>query len=90
MSIKLIPNSERIYIEKAQIAKEIKLAKLEKMMDGNAGDDDEDDANVSISFDNDAGELDELEFLPTVSQYFECIFGLKDLYMYRAVILVYL
>ena len=44
----------------------------------------------SISFENDAGELDDLEQYPTVSCYFECIFGLKEMYLYRGVLNAYL
>jgi hypothetical protein len=58
LSIKIIPNNDRVKIEKAQVAKEIKLARLE--MEEPQDDDD----YQSISFDNDAGELEELDGLP--------------------------
>lgn len=79
-------------IEKAAIAKEIKLAKLEKLM-GGGGQSDSDDGGAqdddSISFEHDAGEIDEIDALPSVSKYFECIFGLKELYVYRGVFYAY-
>jgi hypothetical protein len=56
LSIKLIPNSDRIQIEKAQLAKDLKLTKLERMMD-----DEDSNQDESISFEHDAGELEDLE-----------------------------
>lgn len=58
-------------------------------MDGNSGEEDS-NQDESISFEHDAGELEDLEQLSTVSCYFECIFGLKEMYIYRAVINAYL
>ena len=65
------------------------------MLDNRAGNEaesgeHEDDCEDSISFEHDAGELEEIENLPTVSCYFECIFGLKEMYLYRGVISAYL
>ena len=87
LSISLVPNTERTVIEKAAIAKEIKLAKLEKMMDPSESDGAQDDD--SISFEHDAGEIDEIDSMARVSQYCECIFGLRDLYVYRGVFSAY-
>lgn len=86
LSIKIIPSNERIKIEKAQVAKEIKLARLE--MDSPQEEDDDD--QQSLSFDHDAGELEDLEGLPQVGYYFENIFGLKEFYLYRAVTFIQL
>lgn len=55
MSIKLIPNPERVQIEKAQIAKDIKLMKLDKLYDSDLSGN-----SKSISFEHDAGDLDDL------------------------------
>ena len=54
LCIKLIPNIERIKIEKATIAKENKLKRLEMSASNNS-------MMSSISFDHEAGELHELE-----------------------------
>lgn len=54
------------------------------------GQDDDGQQDDSISFEHDAGELEELEGLATVSCYFECVFGLKEMYLYRGVINTYL
>jgi hypothetical protein len=89
LSIKLIPHTERIQIEKAQLAKDQKLRKLEKMMEQQP-DGEEDENEDSISFEHDAGEIDELENYPPTSCYFECIFGLKEMYLYRGVFSCYL
>jgi hypothetical protein len=35
LSIKLIPNSERVQIEQSLVLKELNLAKLEQLLDGN-------------------------------------------------------
>lgn len=71
-------------IEKAQVAKEIKLARLEMEEPP------EEEDQQSISFDHDAGELEDLEGLTQVGYYFENMFSLKDLYLYRAISYVYL
>jgi tetratricopeptide (TPR) repeat protein len=78
----LIPNLERIKIEKAQTAKEVKLKQLEQT-EPNAD-------TQSISFDNDAGEISELGNYPLTNKYFESVFSLTDLYLYRGVSLFYL
>ena len=66
LSIDLIPNSDRILIEK-QLVKALKGGKKVKRED-----------------------VKELYSLPIVSLYYECIFGLKDMYLYRAVAKFYL
>lgn len=53
-------------------------------------DEEAEEVDDSISFEHDAGELDELDSFPNVSCYFECIFGLKEMYLYRGVICAYL
>ena len=53
-------------------------------------DKEEDEDSRSISFDHDAGELADLEGLPQVGYYFENIFSLKELYLYRAIAYIYL
>lgn len=63
------------------------------MMDQNPDAPDEhesDEQEDSISFEHDAGEMEELDTFSTVSCYFECIFGLKEMYLYRGVINAYL
>lgn len=50
----------------------------------------DDEDYQSISFDHDAGELEDLEGLPQVGYYFENIFGLKEFYLYRAVTYIHL
>ena len=50
----------------------------------------EDEDLQSISFDHDAGELEDLEGLPQVGYYFENIFSLKEFYLYRAVTYIHL
>jgi hypothetical protein len=44
----------------------------------------------SISFDHGAGELEDLEGLMQVGYYYENIFSLKELYLYRAIAYIYL
>ena len=66
LSINLIPNSDRIIIEK-QLVEALKGGKKVKRED-----------------------IKELSSLPVVSKYFECIFGLKDMYLFRAVAKSYL
>lgn len=61
---------------------------LDNRQNDNEGEQSE--AEDSISFEHDAGEMEELESLPTVSCYFECIFGLKEMYLYRGIISAYL
>ena len=65
-----MPNSERTEIEKSTLAKELKLVKLERMMEGES-----EELSNSISFDNCAGELEDRDLLPPVLSYFECLFG---------------
>ena len=60
------------------------------MDDNNSEQDNETVIDQSISFEHDAGELEELEQHPIVNCYFECIFGLKEMYLLRGVILTYL
>lgn len=81
LCIKLIPNVERIKIEKAQTAKDLKLKQLE-MTEG--------EQIESISFDNDAGEISELSSIKLTTNYYESIFSLTDLYFYKGLCLVYM
>ena len=53
-------------------------------------DKEEDEDSRSISFDHYAGELADLEGLPQVGYYFENIFSLKELYLFRAIAYIYL
>lgn len=85
LSIKLVPNSERTRIEKATFAKDLKLAKLEHMMEA-----DSDDLSSSMSFEHCAGELKDRDLLPAVAYYFESVFGLREIYLFRGIISVYL
>jgi len=78
----LIPNLDRIKIEKAHIAKEQKLRQLEQP--------ELNEDSQSISFENDAGDIGELESYPLTNKYFESVFCLTDLYLYRGVCLFYL
>ena len=59
------------------------------MLDQPAEGEDEENED-SISFEHDAGEIDDLESYPPTSCYFECIFGLKEMYLYRGVLSAYL
>lgn len=62
----------------------MKLARL------NTEDPQDEEDQQSISFDHDAGELEDLEGLAQVGYYYENIFSLKELYLYRAVAYIYL
>ena len=48
------------------------------------------DDDESISFDHDAGEIEDLDALPQVGYYQENIISLKELYLYRALAYIYL
>ena len=48
------------------------------------------DDDESISFDHDAGEIEDLDALPQVGYYQENITSLKELYLYRALAFIYL
>jgi hypothetical protein len=50
-----VPCTDRVQIEKAQLAKDLKLQKLERMNDSDLSGSD------SISFENDVGELSDLD-----------------------------
>ena len=46
--------------------------------------------SASISFDNDAGDISEIGNYPLTNKYYENIFSLTDLYLYRGVTSFYL
>lgn len=73
LSIKLIPNSDRIQFEKNIVCKEVR---------------------DSTSFQSDPsfttpGNIKEIEGLPITSKYYECIYGLREMYLYRGVCNIY-
>ena len=84
LSLTLVPCTDRVQIEKAQLAKDLKLQKLERMNDSDLSGSD------SISFENDVGELSDLDQYPIVHSYTQSIFSLSDMYCYRGVINCYL
>jgi hypothetical protein len=91
LNLQLIPNVERIKIEKIQVAKDIAEAKASaESKIGCQEDMDELDAFPSISVDDDEPcDLSQLKSIDKLNYYYENIFTIEDMQLYRGVFLFY-
>jgi hypothetical protein len=89
LNLQLIPNVERIKLEKIQVAKDIQNAKQQHME--KAGEEPAElEGFPSISVDDDEPcNLSDLKKLDSISYYYENIFTLEDMQLYKGVFLFY-